>query len=72
MMSGGGLLPWLGRHPLRPENGAELPRQGQSRHAFAGHERLASAEPESKDPGSVGTGGTHQPRPDTEGEGHHD
>ena len=28
----GGLLPCLGRHSLRPENGAESPRQVQSRH----------------------------------------
>ena len=31
MMSGEGLLPCLGRHSLRPENGAESPRQVQSR-----------------------------------------
>ena len=29
MMSGDGLLPCLGRHSLRPENGAESPRQVQ-------------------------------------------
>ena len=32
MMSGRGLLPCLERHYLRPKNGAELPRQFQSRH----------------------------------------
>ena len=32
MMSGEGLLPCLGRYSLRPENGAESPRQVQSRH----------------------------------------
>ena len=45
MMSGGGLLSCLERHSLRPENGAELPRQFQLRHNLLCDQRLSSAEP---------------------------
>ena len=48
MMSGEGLLPCLGRHSLRPENGAESPRQVQSRHDLVCDQRLAAARPESQ------------------------
>ena len=48
MMSGGGLLPCLERHSLRPENGAELPRQFQSRHNLVCDQRLSTAEPGSQ------------------------
>ena len=51
MMSGEGLLSSLGRHSLRPENGAESPRQVQSRHNLVCDQRLSAARPESQ--GSV-------------------
>ena len=50
MMSGEGLLPCLGRHSLRPENGAESSRQVQSRHDLVRDQRLAAARPESQGP----------------------
>ena len=50
MMSGEGLLPWLGRHFLRPENSAESPRQVQSRHDLVCDQRLSTAQPESQGP----------------------
>ena len=59
-MSGEGLLPCLGRHSLRPENGAESPRQIQSRHDLVCDQRLAPARPESQDPVLDEIGGTHQ------------
>ena len=67
MMSGEGLLPCLGRHSLRPENGAESPPQVQSRHDLVCDQRLAAARPESQ--GSVfdEIGGTHQSGLGTEG-----
>ena len=58
-MSGGGLLPCLGRHFLRPENGAESPRQVQSRHDLVCDQRLVTARPESQGPVFVEIGGTH-------------
>ena len=60
MMSGEGLLPCLGRHSLRPENGAESPRQVQSRHDLVCDQRLAAARPESQGPVFDEIGGTHQ------------
>ena len=59
-MSGGGLLPCLGRHFLRPENGAESPRQVQSRHDLVCDQRLSTARPESQGPVFVEIGGAHQ------------
>ena len=53
-MSGEGLLPCLGRHSLRPENGAESPRQVQSRHDLVCDQRLAAARPESQGPTRLG------------------
>ena len=66
-MSVGGLLPCLGRHFLRPENGAESPRQIQSRHDLVCDQRLATARPESQGPVFVEIGGTHQSGLGTEG-----
>ena len=60
MMSGRGLLPRLGRHSLRPENGAEIPRQVQSRHGLVCDQRLSAARPESQGPVIDEFGGTHQ------------
>ena len=58
MMSGEGLLPCLGRHSLRPENGAESPRQVQSRYDLVCDQRLAAARPESQGPAIwIGYGG---------------
>ena len=42
-MSGEDLLPCLGRHSLRPENGAESPRQVQSRHDLVCDQRAAGS-----------------------------
>ena len=67
MMGGGGLLSCLERLSLRPENGAELPRQFQSRHNLVCDQRLSTAKPESQGPVFVGTGGTHQSGLGTEG-----
>ena len=58
MMSGGGLLPCLERHSLRPENGAELPRQFQSQHNLVCDQRLSTAKP-----GSQGLVFVSQPPP---------
>ena len=66
-MSGEGLLPCLGRHSLRPENGAESPRQVQSRHDLVRDQRLAAARPESQGPVFDEIGGTHQSGLGTEG-----
>ena len=60
MMSVGGVLSCLERHSLRPENGAELPRQFQLRHNLVSDQRLSTAEPGSQGPVFVGIGGTHQ------------
>ena len=57
-MSGGGLLPCLGRHSLRPENGAKSPRQVQSRHDLVCDQRLSAARPESQGPVFDEIGGT--------------
>ena len=67
MMSGRGLLPRLGRHSLRPENGAELPRQVQLRHHLVCDQRLSAARPESQGPVFDEIGGTHQSELGTEG-----
>ena len=67
MMSGRGLLSCLGRHSLRPENGAKLPRQVQSRHDIGCDQRLSAAMPESQGPVFDEIGGTHQSGLDTEG-----
>ena len=67
MMSGGGLLLCFGRHSLRPEYGAELPRQFQSRHNLVCDQRLSAAKPGSQDPVFVEIEGTHQSGLGTEG-----
>ena len=67
MMSGGGLLSCLESHYLRPENGAELPRQFQSRHNLMCDQRLSTAEPGSQGPVFVEIGGAHQSGLGTEG-----
>ena len=67
MMNGGGLLPCLGRHSLRPENGAELPRQFQSRHTLVCDHQLSAARPRSQGPVFGEIGGTHQSGLGTEG-----
>ena len=67
MMSGEGLLPCLGRHSLHPENGAESPRQVQSRHDLVCDQRLAAARPESQGPVFDEIRGTHQSGLGTEG-----
>ena len=59
MMSGGS--------SLRPENGAELPRQFQSWYNFVCDQRLSTAEPGSQDPVFVEIRGTHQSGLGTEG-----
>ena len=41
IMSGLGLLPWSRKHFLRPENGAELPPQCESRHNLVCDQRLS-------------------------------
>ena len=56
-----------GWHSLRPENGAELPRQFQSRHNLVCDQRLSTAKPGSQGPVFVGIGGTHQSGLGTEG-----
>ena len=60
MTGGGGLLSCLETHSLRPENGAELPGQFQSRHNLVCDQRLSTARPGSQGPVFVGTEGTHQ------------
>ena len=67
MMSGRGLLPCLGRHSLRPENGEELPRQFQSRHNIVCDIRLSAVRPGSQDPVFGEIGGTPQSGLGTEG-----
>ena len=59
-MSGLGLLPCLGSHFLRPENGAELPQQCESRHNLVCDQRLSAARPDSQCPAVVEIGGTRQ------------
>ena len=63
----GGLLSCLKRHFLRPENGAELPRQFQPRHNLVCDQRLSTVEPGSQDPVFVEIGGTRQSGLGTEG-----
>ena len=67
MMSGGGLLPCLGRHSLRPENGTALPRQFQSRNNLVCDQRLSTSRLGSQGPVFVEIGGTHQSGLGTEG-----
>ena len=67
MMSWKGLLPCLGRHSLRPENGAKSPRQVQSQHDLVCDQRLVAARPESQGPVFDEIGGTHQSGLGTEG-----
>ena len=67
MTGGGGLLSCLELHSLRPENGAELPGQFQSRHNLVCDQRLSTARPGSQGPVFVGIGGTHQSGLGTEG-----
>ena len=62
MTSGEDLLLCLGRHSLRPENGAESPR-----HDLVFDQRLSAARPESQGPVSDEIGGTHQSGLGTEG-----
>ena len=52
---------------MRPENGAESPRQVQSRHDFVSDQRLSTARPESQGLVFVEIGGTHQSGLGTEG-----
>ena len=63
----GGLLPCLGRHSVRPENGAESPRQIQSRHDLVYDQRLSAARPESQGPVFDEIGDTYQSGLGTEG-----
>ena len=68
MMSGGSLLPYVGRHSLRPGDGAESPRQGQALHDLVRDQRLLPASSEAHGPKSGQTGGTHQSELGTERE----
>ena len=56
---GGGLLPYVGRHYMRPEDGAESPQQGQTLHDLVRDQRLLAASSEAHCPVSGQTGGTH-------------
>ena len=67
MMGEGGLVPCLESHSLRPENGAESPRQFQSRHNLVCDQRLSTARPGSQGPVFVGIGGTNRFGLGTEG-----
>ena len=60
MMSGGGLLPYNGRHALRPGDGAESPRQERALHDLVRDQRLRPASSDTHGPVSGQTGGTHQ------------
>ena len=60
MMSGGGLLPYNGRHALRPGDGAESPRQERALQDIVRDQRLLPASSEAHGPASGHTGGTHQ------------
>jgi len=60
MMSGRGLLPYSGRHALRPGDGAESPRQERALHDLVRDQRLRPASSEAHGPVSGQTGGTHQ------------
>ena len=55
----GGLLPYVGRHSLRPGDGAESPRQGQALHDLVRDQRLLAASSEAYCPVSGQTGGIH-------------
>ena len=60
MMSGGGILPYVGRHSLRPGDGAESPRQGQALHDLVRDQCLLAASSEAHGPVSGQTRCTHQ------------
>ena len=60
MMSGGGLIPYFGRHSLRPGDGVESPRQEQALHDLVRDQRLLPASSEAHGPVSGQTRGTHQ------------
>ena len=68
MMSGGGLLRYVGRHSLRPGDGAESPRQGQALHDLVRDQRLLAASSEAHCPVSGQNWGTHQSELDAERE----
>ena len=59
LMSEGGLLPYVGRHSLRPGDGAESPRQGQALHDLVRDQRLLAASSGAHCTVSGQTGGTH-------------
>ena len=56
----GDLIPYVGRHSLRPGDGAESPRQGQALHDLVRDQRLLAASSKAHCPVSGQTGGTHQ------------
>ena len=68
MMSRGGLLPYVGRHSLRPGDGAESPRRGQALHDLVRDQHLLPASSEAHGPVSGQTEGTHQSELDAERE----
>ena len=68
MMSGGDLLPYVGRHFLRPGDGADSQRQGKALHDLVPDQRLLAASSEAHCPVSGQTGGTHQSELGAEGE----
>ena len=53
-------LPYVGRHSLRPGDGAESPRQGQTLHDLVRGQLLLATSSEGHCPVSGQTGGTHQ------------
>ena len=61
-----GLLPYIGRHSLRPGDAAETPRQEQAWHDLVRDLRLNPASSEAHGPASGQTGGTHQSEIGTE------
>ena len=68
MMSGRGLIPYNGRHALRPGDGAESQRQEWALHDLVRDQRLRPASSEAHGPVSGQTGGTHQSELGTERE----
>ena len=61
MVSGGrSRLPYVGRHSLRPGDGAESPRQGQALHDLVPDQRLLAASSQVHCPVFSQTGGTHK------------
>ena len=55
VMSGGGLLPCVERHSLRPGDGAESPRHGQALHYLARDQRLLAVSSDAHCPMSSAT-----------------